>query len=88
MTVKMRIEKTSTWQIENAKGEYCSTVYSLHDAKLVKGLAENIPNLKCLGKSKKQPKGIYILKNKIPIVEVYDKRLAREVKQNITFLKG
>ncbi len=92
--LKLSIERTTSFQVENEKGEYCLTAYSRHDALLGMSLAEGITGLKCLGKGRDQPKGIYVFMKdpktgeSFPEIEIYDKRLASRVRQNIDRFKG
>jgi hypothetical protein len=88
--LKLRIEKTTSWQVEGPGESYCATVYSRSDAELVRQLARGISKLRCLKEtgSGKQVKGIYLYKGGEPLVEVYDKRLAKRVGQHISEIRG
>ena len=79
---KLKIEKTTSYQVEGKNGSYVATVYSRHDAVLVKNLAEQIPNVRGLEKGKAQPRGIYYYQGGFPIAESYDPRLARLIRQH------
>ena len=88
----LKIERTVSWQVEGPHEAYCATTYSRPDAVLVKKLADTIPKLRCLKEDSSQPRGIYIYKRiggkRYPLVEVYDSRLARLVKQNLFKIRG
>jgi hypothetical protein len=88
--VKLRVERTVSYQVEGPGESYCATTYSRHDAELVKRLAETIPNLHCLkeGSKGKQPKGLYVYVRGQPLVETYDRRLDKLVRQHISEIKG
>jgi hypothetical protein len=92
--MKLKLERTVSWQVEGPDESYCATTYSRRDAVLVASLARKIRGLKCLkeGSTGKQPKGLYLYikrgGERYPAVETYDPRLDRAVRKVQHLLKG
>jgi len=93
---RLTVEKTVAWQVEGPGDSYCCTTYSKQDALVCRELAKDIPRLKCLKQSatSNQPKGLYVYLtekgtgDKYPEIEVYDKRLEKKVRENLSRFKG